>query len=68
MTAPSPVQLWREAGGGTDRYDPERYKALMRQRGHLLRPGDDGYEQGSRDLPCGWPGNQRDADPEGTTT
>jgi hypothetical protein len=65
VTAPGPAQLWREAGGGTDHYDPERYKALMHQHGHLLRPGDDGYEQGSRDLPCGWPGGQRTAGPEG---
>jgi hypothetical protein len=59
MTAPSPAQLWREAGGGTEDFDPERYKQLLRQHGHLLRPGDDGYDEAGRDLPCGWPGNRR---------
>jgi hypothetical protein len=47
--------LWVQAGGGTEDYDPERYRALMREHGYLLEPGDLGYEQGSRNLPCGWP-------------
>lgn len=60
MTSPSPAQLWREAGGGTDHYDPERYKELMRKFGHLLRPGDDGYEDATSALPCGWPGDREE--------
>lgn len=47
---PGPMELWHEAGG-----DGERYRQLMREHGHLLSPGDEGYEQGSRNLPCGWP-------------
>lgn len=54
MSVPGPAQLWHEAGGGTDQYDPERYKELMHRFGHVLRPGDDGYEEASRELPCGW--------------
>jgi hypothetical protein len=52
---PTPGQLWYEAGE-----DPERYRELMREHGHILSPGDPGYEQGSRNLPCGWPGPVRD--------
>lgn len=48
---PSPMELWHEACG-----DGERYRQLMREHKHLLSPGDEGYGQGSRDLPCGWPG------------
>jgi hypothetical protein len=47
---PSPHQLWEQAKG-----DPEAYRGLMREHGHLLAPGDEGYEEGSRTLPCGWP-------------
>jgi hypothetical protein len=50
---PSPMKLWQEAGG-----DGERYRELMRQHGHLLSPGDEGYDETSRNLPCGWPGNR----------
>lgn len=53
--APSPYQLWVQAGGETDHYDQAEYLRPMRVHGHLLYPGDDGYEQGSRNLPCGWP-------------
>jgi hypothetical protein len=52
---PQPARLWEQAGE-----DPERYRDLMRQHGHLLAPGDEGYEEGSRSLPCGWePGKGR---------
>lgn len=53
---PSPVQLWRQANG-----DSARYRRLMREHGHLLAPGDEGYEQASKTLPCGWPGPQKPA-------
>lgn len=46
---PSPHQLWEQAGE-----DPERYRRLMREHGYLLAPGDDGYEDAPRSLPCGW--------------
>jgi hypothetical protein len=55
MTTPSPMELWQQAGGGTPAYDRQRYLDLMRQYGHLLSPGDDGYEDASASLPCGWP-------------
>jgi len=56
---PSPMELWKQAGGGTGDYDQQRYRDLMHEHGHLLRPGDDGYEQGSRTLACGWqPGQE----------
>ena len=47
---PSPGVLWYQAEG-----DPERYRELMLEHGLLLRPGDEGYEDASRNLPCGWP-------------
>jgi hypothetical protein len=47
---PAPHELWQQAGG-----DPETYRGLMRQHGHLLAPGDEGYEDGGRNLSCGWP-------------
>lgn len=47
---PSPGELWNQAGG-----DSVRYRALMLEYGHLLSPGDEGYEQGVRNLSCGWP-------------
>jgi hypothetical protein len=47
------MELWHQAGG-----DGERYRRLMREHGHLLSPGDEGYEEGSRNLPCGWPGKR----------
>jgi hypothetical protein len=48
-------ELWRRAGGGTDHYDRDRYLDLLREHSHLLKPGDDGYEQAPANLPCGWP-------------
>jgi len=52
---PSPGQLWHEAGG-----DGDRYRDLMHQHGMLLKPGDEGYDQASRTLSCGWePGKNR---------
>ena len=59
--APSPMELWHQAGGGTDSYDRERYLELMRQHGHLLKPGDEGYEDASPNLSCGWPHRKPEA-------
>ena len=52
---PSPGILWNQAGG-----DGDRYRELMREHGLLLSPGDEGYEQASRTLPCGYPGPPAD--------
>jgi hypothetical protein len=63
MTAgkPSPGLLWEQAGGGTPSYDREEYLRLMHEHGHILRPGDEGYERSSRTLSCGWePGKRRE--------
>lgn len=54
-TTPDPMTLWRQAGGGTKDYDPQRYRDLMYEHGLLLRPDDEGYEDAPRSLPCGWP-------------
>lgn len=53
---PSPGQLWNQAGG-----DGDLYRDLMRQHGLILSPGDEGYEQASRTLPCGYPGPPKPA-------
>jgi hypothetical protein len=53
---PSPGQLYNQAAG-----DTARYLQLVREHGYVLKPGDEGYEQGSRTLPCGWPGPQKPA-------
>jgi hypothetical protein len=53
---PSPHDLWKQAGGGTAEFSRQRFLDLMTEAGHLLRPGDEGYEQASPGLPCGWPG------------
>ena len=53
---PSPGHLWHQAGG-----NGARYRELMREHGHLLEPGDEGYERASRALPCGYPGPQKPA-------
>ncbi len=45
-----PHQLWERAGG-----NGERYRELLREHGYLLAHGDEGYEEGSRTLLCGWP-------------
>jgi hypothetical protein len=50
---PGPFELWQQAGG-----DGARYRRLMRQHGHLLGTGDEGYEDAPRNLPCGWPENR----------
>lgn len=46
---PSPLDLWHQAVGNGD-----RYRELLREHGHILVPGDEGYEQASATLPCGW--------------
>jgi len=52
---PSMLELWRQADG-----DGERYRELLHEWGYILRPGDEGYENASPALPCGWPrGEQR---------
>ena len=53
---PGPFELWQQAGG-----DGARYRDLMREHGHLLSPGDEGYEDAPRNLPCGWPGKRAGA-------
>lgn len=52
----SPGRLWVQADE-----DPERYRALLREHKLILSPGDEGYEQGSRTLPCGYPGPSKPA-------
>jgi hypothetical protein len=50
---PSPSVLWEQAAG-----DGQEYRRLMREHGHLIGPGDPGYDPGApRSLPCGWPLN-----------
>lgn len=51
-TTPGAYELWKQAGGGTEHYDRERYLALMLEHGHLipLAPGEK-----REPLPCGWP-------------
>jgi hypothetical protein len=36
---PSPFQLWKQAGGGTDAYDRGEYLRLMARHGHLGASG-----------------------------
>lgn len=56
MRRPSVYELWLQAGGETpEEYDRDRYTELLREHGHLLKPGDEGYGEASRNLPCGWP-------------
>ena len=50
---PSMFELWQQAGG-----DGDRYRELLREYGYILRPGDEGYEEAPRNLPCGWPGER----------
>ena len=47
---PDAYELWVQSGE-----NPERYRELLREHGYLLSPGDDGYEDAPRNLPCGWP-------------
>ena len=51
---PDAYELWVQSGE-----NPERYRELLREHGYLLSPGDDGYEDAPRNLPCGWPGKRR---------
>lgn len=53
MSETTPYELWVQSG-----QDGDRYRALLREYGLLLMPGDEGYEESSRNLPCGWPGPQ----------
>lgn len=48
---PSPAELWNQSGGNS-----RRYYDLLVDHGHILRPGDEGYEEGTPVLACGWPG------------
>jgi hypothetical protein len=57
----SPYELWTQAGGGTPDYSAGRYQDLLLEHKLILRPGDEGYEEASRALPCGWPGPARPA-------
>jgi hypothetical protein len=50
-TTPTPHELWIQAGE-----DGDRYRELLREHGHVLWPGGTGYAEGTRNLPCGWPG------------
>jgi hypothetical protein len=54
----SAYDLWVQAGGGTPSYDRQRYLDLLSEHGALLSPGDDGYDDAPRNLPCGWPGSR----------
>jgi hypothetical protein len=58
---PSVYELWLQAGGETpDAYDRDRFIALMKEHGYILSPGDDGYAEAPKGLPCGWPPNRSD--------
>ena len=46
---PSPHELWAQAGE-----KPDEYRRLLREHGHILSPGDEGYDPDNRTLPCGW--------------
>ena len=45
---PSPFELWQQSGGNR-----ELYLDLMREHGHLLSPGDPGYDESAGLPPCG---------------
>ena len=50
LARPSAGELWERAGGNR-----ELYRDLLRQHGHLLAPGDPGYDPGAPQYPpCGW--------------
>lgn len=61
MTRPSPVDLWRQAGGGTPEYSADEYRRLMVEHG-LLVPGP------AEPLPCGWTPGDKPATEESATT
>ena len=51
-----PYELWVQAGGESpEGADIEKYHELLREAGILLMPGDEGYTEAGRNLPCGWP-------------
>jgi len=65
---PSPYVLWLRAGGETPgEYNRDRYLSLMREHGYLLAPGDDGYEEAPKGLPCGWPHRDKISSEKGPT-
>lgn len=46
---PSPAELWERSGENRD-----LYASLLREHGHVLAPGDEGYDENApRTLPCG---------------
>lgn len=52
---PSPVDLWQQAGGGTDAFSRDEYRRLLLEHG-LVVPGR------PEPLPCGWtPGGHGEA-------
>lgn len=55
MTAPSPYELWKQAGGQTDAFDKAKYRHLLIAHGLLvpLAPGEK-----AQPLPCGWLANR----------
>jgi hypothetical protein len=60
MAKPGVYELWQQAGGeSAHSYDRDRFISLMREHGYLLSPGDEGYGEAPRNLPCGWPGRRR---------
>lgn len=46
---PGPAELWQQACG-----DRDEYMRLMREHGHVVRPGDTGYDPDAKGLACGW--------------
>lgn len=68
MAKPSVYELWLQAGGDKPAaYDRDRFTALMREHGYLLSPGDDGYEEAPKGLPCGWPHKDKISSEKGPT-
>lgn len=56
MNGPNMAELWHQAGG-----DGQKYRDLLHEHGYTLRPGDPGYGDAPRTLPCGWPGPGRES-------
>lgn len=47
---PVPAELWQQACG-----DRDEYMRLMREHGHVITPGEAGYDPGApKGLACGW--------------